>query len=74
MKVRKGRERILEKPVKRSQSRIQSGDKLGAIADLTEAIRLDPHDANSYYLRGGLRKEMGDRVGAEQDFQKVIDL
>ena len=60
--------------IKRAEARVQSGDKLGAITDLTEAIRLDPNDAVIYYMRGMLRKDLGDRIGADDDFQKIIGL
>jgi tetratricopeptide (TPR) repeat protein len=60
--------------IKRAEARVQSDDKLGAVTDLTEAIRLDPNDAVIYYMRGMLRKELGDSIGADDDFQKVIGM
>jgi|GEM_PF-2692075 len=60
--------------IRRAEARIQADDSLEAIADLTEAIRLDPNDAVIYYMRGMLRGKLGDRMGADDDFQKIIEL
>jgi tetratricopeptide (TPR) repeat protein len=38
-----------------------------AIADYSEAIRLNPNDADSYLYRGLDRQRIGDQAGAEAD-------
>ena len=38
-----------------------------AIADFSEAIRLDPTDAAAYWLRHLCKKEIGDLTGADAD-------
>ncbi|MBN2023908.1 MAG: tetratricopeptide repeat protein, partial [Pirellulales bacterium] len=42
-----------------------------AIADFTEAIRLDPKDADAYYFRGLAYKSKGQRAAAERDLAKA---
>lgn len=43
-------------------------------ADYNEAIRLNPEDANAYYLRGSMKSDVGDNQGAIADYTKVIRL
>ncbi|MBK7937821.1 MAG: tetratricopeptide repeat protein [Lewinellaceae bacterium] len=45
-----------------------------AIADWTEAIRLDPNDAVAYMNRGAARSELGDKQGAILDYDEAIEL
>lgn len=45
-----------------------------AIAEWTEAIRLDPNDTASYVNRGIAKSELGDNLGAILDFDKAIEL
>ncbi len=45
-----------------------------AIADCSEAIRLNPIDAVAYYSRGLAYQENGNREGAIADYQKTIEL
>ena len=45
-----------------------------AIADYTEAIRIDPDDALTYDARGIAYEELGDKVKAEADFVKAKEL
>ncbi|MBW4625037.1 MAG: serine protease [Brasilonema octagenarum HA4186-MV1] len=47
-------------------------DYKGAIADLTEAIRLSPNYANAYYNRGNIRRELGDKQGAIADYNQAL--
>ena len=46
----------------------------GALADYTEAIRLEPDDSDAYYNRGKARDANGDSAGAVRDYQKYLDL
>ena len=50
------------------------GDCEKAIADYTEAIRLDPKDAKAYYNRGVAYGEKGERDKAIADFTEAIRL
>jgi tetratricopeptide (TPR) repeat protein len=49
-------------------------DKKGAIADYSEAIRINPNSALSYYNRGIARSDLGDKKGAIADFDQAIRL
>ncbi|NMG09484.1 tetratricopeptide repeat-containing serine protease family protein [Brasilonema sp. UFV-L1] len=57
---------------------IQAGDKYyknnykGAIADLSEAIRLNPNYALAYYNRGNVRRELGDKQAAIADYNQAL--
>ncbi len=57
---------------------IQAGDKStkgdfkGAIADYTEAIRLNPNYANAYNDRGNARYYLGDKQGAIADYTQAL--
>ena len=46
----------------------EKGDFDLAIADLDEAIRLDPNYTDAFNLRGLAKREKGDTAGAEADF------
>jgi tetratricopeptide (TPR) repeat protein/S1-C subfamily serine protease len=46
----------------------------GAIADLTQAIRLNPKLMIAYRHRAAIRATLGDRHGAMDDFQHVLKL
>lgn len=50
------------------------GDTEGAIADYTEAVRLDPSSAETFFLRGFTRREGGDWKGALADYNEAIRL
>jgi Flp pilus assembly protein TadD len=45
-----------------------------AVADCTEAIRLQPSFLNAYENRSSARRHQGDRAGAQEDALKVADL
>jgi tetratricopeptide (TPR) repeat protein len=47
-------------------------DTLSGIADYSKLIELNPSAVINYYNRGDLLYGMGDKVGALQDFQKVL--
>jgi tetratricopeptide (TPR) repeat protein len=44
-----------------------------AIADCSQAIRLNPSYGNAYQNRGMARKFKGDRAGASEDFHRAAD-
>ena len=45
-----------------------------AIEDFTRVIELLPDAENAYYLRACLRKQMGDEIGSQQDFDTAFRL
>jgi hypothetical protein len=45
-----------------------------AVADCSEAIRLQPNFSNAYENRASARRHKGDNAGAQQDARKVSDL
>ena len=45
-----------------------SGEYKNAINEFTEAIRINPNDAGSYFARATLKVRIGDIEGARQDF------
>jgi curved DNA-binding protein CbpA len=50
----------------------RGGDFQQAIADLDQAIRLDPHDAEAYNIRGNAWDYMGDTDRALADYDEAI--
>jgi Flp pilus assembly protein TadD len=52
----------------------KKGDYGGAIADFTEAIRLDPKDAWAYHGRGLAYEKKGDKAKADEDFAQAKKL
>lgn len=52
----------------------QNGDNQGAIADLTQALNMEPEYAKAYHYRGIARAAMGDKAGAIADFQSAANL
>ncbi|NMG20439.1 trypsin-like peptidase domain-containing protein, partial [Brasilonema bromeliae] len=57
---------------------IQAGDKYkkrdfkGAIADLNQALRINPNYANAYFGRGVVRYDLGDKQAAIADFNQAL--
>jgi len=45
-----------------------------AVADCSEAIRLQPTFLNAYENRASARRHQGDRAGAQEDVRKIADL
>jgi tetratricopeptide (TPR) repeat protein len=58
----------------RALGKLQTGDLDGAIADYTEAIRLNPGYVYAYNNRGNTRAKQGDMTGAIADYDKAIAL
>ena len=50
------------------------GDRAGAIADYTRAIKLDPKNVNAYNNRGSEKQNAGDIAGALADFSRAIEI
>ncbi|MCG9889945.1 MAG: tetratricopeptide repeat protein [Thermosynechococcaceae cyanobacterium MS004] len=58
--------------VLQADEKYNTGDLKGAIADLGQAIRLDPKSAVAYRNRGFVRNELGDKQGAIADYGQAI--
>ena len=58
---------------KRGISYAKKGDYDKAIADYTEAIRLDPKDAAAYYNRGTSYAHKGDYDKAIADYTEIAE-
>jgi tetratricopeptide (TPR) repeat protein len=51
---------------------INLGDKVGAIKYYTQAITINPQDAEAYYNRGNAKSALGDLAGAIADYTQAI--
>ena len=58
--------------MRKQQHNFNSGDYDSAIADYTQAIRLNPNDADAYYNRGNVYVKKGDFVKARADFEAAL--
>ncbi|MCA3416244.1 MAG: tetratricopeptide repeat protein [Roseomonas sp.] len=58
----------------RGNARAELWDFVGAIADFTEAIRLNPEFISAFNNRGNARADQGDLNGAIADFSEAIRL
>ena len=58
----------------RALAKKDKGNIHGAISDFTEAINLNPYDANIYGHRALAKYELGDHQGAIADYSKAIHL
>lgn len=58
----------------RGTTRYDLGDKQGAIADYTQALRIDSNNDVAYNNRGLSRYELGDQGGAIMDFNNALQL
>lgn len=58
----------------RGYAKLGLGDMLGAEADFTRAIELNPVYTDAYHFRGIVRSEMGNYDDATRDFAEAIDL
>src|SRR5919202_933660 len=56
----------------RGSAKAQKGDKTGALADYTQAIAINPSDAETYYKRANTRYDMGATEQAIQDYTQAI--
>ncbi|MFM7692131.1 MAG: tetratricopeptide repeat protein, partial [Alphaproteobacteria bacterium] len=56
----------------RGVARAAQDDRRSAIADYTEAIRINPQYAHAFNNRGAARAGQGDRVGAIADYTEAI--
>jgi len=54
------------------QAKAKIMDYRGAIADLSQAIALNPNEADYYYQRGLILGELSDRQSAVRDFDDAI--
>ena len=58
----------------RAFKKAEKGDDVGAIADYTKAIELNPEDALAYYNRGIAKGNLDDMSGACADWIKSASL
>ncbi len=58
----------------RAYDKYDQKDYKGAIADLTQAIRLNPNYDKAYYNRGVVRDELGDKQGAIADYNSALKI
>ncbi len=59
---------------KQGLEKFDSRDKQGAFADFTQALQLNPKDAQIYYQRGKVRFYLEEYRGAVEDWNKAIEL
>jgi tetratricopeptide (TPR) repeat protein len=68
----KGKHLTARDHFERGLLRFDKGDYPNAIADFTDAIRLDPQYTAAYIMRGGTYKASGDFANADADFSEAI--
>ncbi len=56
----------------RGKAKLEQENYRGAIADLSQAILLNPNNADFYYERGSILGKLGDKEGAIRDFDNAI--
>lgn len=64
----------LEKYIERAQAGLEAGEFQAAIADFSQAARLDRENADIYYWRGLAFKGLQDLEQAMADFDKALEL
>jgi len=68
IKVNKGQAKVFfDRALKRNKD-----DNYGAIADYTEAIRINPQYGDAFILRGASKASLGDNYGAIADYTEAI--
>ena len=60
--------------LQRALSHLKNGDRVTALGDLDEAIKLNPHIAEAYFTRGSIYAEDKDYDRALLDFDQAISL
>jgi tetratricopeptide (TPR) repeat protein len=60
--------------ISRGSEKSDAGDKQGAIADYTQAIKLAPKNVLAYISRGIEKLDLGDKQGAIADYTQAIKL
>jgi lipoprotein NlpI len=55
-------------------SHLKNGDRVSAVGDLNEAIKLNPHMAEAYFARGSIYAEDKDYDRALPDFDQALSL
>ena len=63
-----------ENCIQEAKSLLEQGNRVGAVAMLSQAIALNDDAVDAYFLRGELLLAMGDKKGAEQDMRRVLEL
>jgi tetratricopeptide (TPR) repeat protein len=58
----------------RGALRMKTGNLSGALADYSEAVRLDPTEVDYWLNRGIVKEQSNDVKGAIADYQKVLEL
>ena len=58
----------------RAICRLMMGDVEGGIADLTQAIALDPHDGSLYFNRALAWEDAGNEAAMRADLERVVAL
>ena len=56
------------------QAKQKQGNYIGAIADLTKLLEINPQDAKAYNERGIAKNALKDYLGAIADFTKAIEI
>jgi len=59
---------------KQGLDKAKQGDLQGALADLTQALQMNPKFASAYYNRGVIRTSLGEKQGAVEDYTQAIRL
>jgi tetratricopeptide (TPR) repeat protein len=58
----------------RGEAKLRKGDLNGAIADFSQAIRVNPQYGLAYRNRGNAKRKKGDLDGAIADYNQAIKL
>jgi Tfp pilus assembly protein PilF len=58
----------------KGMAKLKNGDQEGALAEVNEAIKLNPRDIDAYKMRGLVKFQKGDLDGAAADFNRAIKL